>query len=70
MNETINFDEAMKRLSQIADDLEKDELPLDDAIALFEEGLELSALCQKQLQGYEAKVSQLVQKHSGDANDA
>lgn len=70
MSETLNFDEAMKRLSQIADDLEKDNLPLDDAIRLFEEGLELSALCQKQLQGYEAKVSDLVKKHSGENNDA
>lgn len=65
----INFDEAMKRLSVIANELEKDDLPLDSAIALFEEGLELSALCQKQLKGYEAKVSDLVKKHSGEAQN-
>ncbi|NLL75179.1 MAG: exodeoxyribonuclease VII small subunit [Erysipelothrix sp.] len=62
----MNFDEAMKRLTQIADELEKDDLPLDDAIKLFEEGLELSAQCQKQLKGYEDKVSDLVKKHSGE----
>ena len=62
----MNFDEAMKRLTQIADELEKDDLPLDDAIKLFEEGLELSAQCQKQLKGYEDKVSDLVKKRSGE----
>lgn len=66
MNDTLNFDEAMKRLSIIANELEKDDLPLDNAIALFEEGLELSSLCQKQLKGYESKVSELVKKHSGE----
>lgn len=62
----MNFDEAMKRLAIIADELEKDDLSLDKAIALFEEGLELSSLCQKQLKGYETKVSELVKKHTGE----
>lgn len=66
MSETINFEEAMKRLSLIANELEMDDLPLDKAIQLFEEGLNLSALCQKQLKGYEEKVQSLVAKHSGE----
>ncbi|QIK70057.1 exodeoxyribonuclease VII small subunit [Erysipelothrix sp. HDW6C] len=70
MTQEFNFETAMKRLSTIADELEKDTLPLDDAIALFEEGLELSKQCQEKLNGYEQTVKTLVQKHQGDKNDA
>lgn len=68
MNE-FNFDEAMKRLNVIANELEKDDLSLDQSIALFEEGLSLSSACQKQLGNYENKVKELVLAHSGKNND-
>lgn len=67
MSETFNFDDAMKRLNEIANDLEKDTLGLDDAIKLFEEGLKLSRKCQNQLEFYEKKVSDLVTKHQGES---
>ncbi len=68
MNE-FNFDDAMKRLSVIASELEKEDLGLDASIQLFEEGLNLSKLCQEQLQSYEHRVSDLVNKHAGQKND-
>lgn len=64
----FNFDEAMKRLGTIADMLERDELPLDEAIKLFEEGLELSKQCQDQLSVYEKNVKDLVRKHQETPN--
>ncbi|AGN24087.1 exodeoxyribonuclease VII small subunit [Erysipelothrix rhusiopathiae] len=69
MNKDFNFEIAMARLAEIANELEKDSLPLDQAIVLFEEGLNLSKQCQERLSGYENQVKALVQKHQGDQND-
>ena len=69
MKNEFNFDEAMSRLTVIADALEKDDIALDKAISLFEEGLDLSKKCQDQLSVYEEKVKTLVQKHSGQSNE-
>lgn len=69
MNKDFNFETAMARLAEIANELEKDSLPLDKAISLFEEGLNLSKKCQERLSGYENQVKELVQKHQGDNND-
>lgn len=69
MNKDFNFETAMARLAEIANELEKDSLPLDKAISLFEEGLNLSKQCQERLSGYESQVKELVQKHQGDNND-
>lgn len=63
MTEQFNFEEAMLRLGKISEELERDDLPLDTAISLFEEGLELSKKCQITLEQYENKVKDLVQKH-------
>lgn len=68
MTKTINFDDAMKRLAQISEDLEREDLPLENAIKLFEEGLELSKMCQDLLSGYENKVKELVVKHTNNEN--
>ena len=69
MTQTFNFEAAMERLNVIAQELEKDDVPLEKAIALFEEGLNLSKKCQVQLNTYEAKVKDLVEKHQGEKND-
>ncbi|CAM3536202.1 exodeoxyribonuclease VII small subunit [Erysipelothrix sp. HDW6B] len=66
MSETFNFEAAMKRLAEIATLLEKDDLSLDNAIALFDEGLQLSKQCQTRLTQYETTVKELVQKHQGE----
>lgn len=65
----FNFDEAMKRLETISGELSKDEIEMEQALKLFEEGLDLSAKCQKRLIDYENKVNDLVQKHQGDARE-
>ena len=70
MTKIFNFEESMARLAEIADLLEKDTLPLDDSIKLFEEGLELSKKCQLKLDEYENKVKDLVVKHQNDNNDS
>ena len=45
----MKFQEAMKRLDEIVTLLNNNELELEEAMSLFEEGLKLSAQCEKQL---------------------
>ena len=69
MSEKFNFEEAMKRLNVISEQLERDDVPLDEAMTLFEEGLELSKKCQLVLDDYEVRVNELVKKHKEVKND-
>ena len=56
------FEQALARLEQIAGELESGVLSLEEMIALAEEGLKLSELCEKQLAEAEGKIEQLVER--------
>lgn len=58
------FEECLERLERIVDELEKGDVPLEQALALFEEGVQLSTSCKKQLEEAEGKVEILL-KHNG-----
>ena len=62
MSSEIKFEEAMKQLEQIACELEKGELNLDDSVTKFEEGMKLSKTCSKILEEAEKKITILIQK--------
>lgn len=61
----LKFEEALKKLETIVDDLEGGELNLDDAIKKYEEGMKLSKFCYKKLQDIQKKVEVLVKDSSG-----
>lgn len=54
------FEEAMARLETIVAQLEKGDLPLEESLALFEEGAGLMKLCTKALDQAEQKVMKLL----------
>jgi exodeoxyribonuclease VII small subunit len=54
------FEDAIKRLSEIVQKLEKGDLPLEDSLKLFEEGVRLSRLSQERLDAAQKKVEQLL----------
>lgn len=56
---------AMQRLEEIVRHLENDETPLERAIDLYEEGLELSKLCSSKLKGAEARFKKLSKSADG-----
>ncbi len=62
----LKFEEALKGLEAIVDKLETGELDLEESIKLYEEGIELSLYCQKQLTQAEGKIQRLVKKLDGD----
>ncbi len=59
------FEEAMERLEEIVQGLEDGELPLEDAIKAFEEGMKLAGFCSDKLEEAEKKVTLLVKKSGG-----
>ncbi len=60
-----NFEASLHRLEQIVKKLEGGNLALDEALKLFEEGINLSQQCQKQLEEAENKVEILLKKADG-----
>ncbi len=59
------FEQALARLETIVTDLERGELPLDESLKIFEEGIKLSKTCLKVLDDAERKVEILVQDKDG-----
>ena len=60
MNEDINFEDAMKQLESIANELEKGNLTLDESVKKFEEGMNLSKKCNDFLNSAEKKNTMLI----------
>ena len=61
----IKFEDALSRLETIVNELEKGDLPLNDSLRIFEEGMKLSKTCLKMLDDAERKVEILVQETGG-----
>ena len=59
------FENALKELEQIVEQLEDGELPLDDALRLFEKGIKLSQFCSAKLDDAEQKVELLLKDAGG-----
>lgn len=59
MDERLSFEEALSRLDKIVQKLEAGGLPLEEAVALFEEGMRLARICSERLDAAELKISQL-----------
>ncbi|MBI1740302.1 MAG: exodeoxyribonuclease VII small subunit [Acidobacteriales bacterium] len=57
------FEECLERLEKIVQELEKGEVPLEKSLTLFEEGMQLSASCRKQLEDAEGKVEILLKQN-------
>lgn len=56
----ISFEEAMKQLEVISEELEKGDLDLDKSVAKFEEGMKLSKQCNKLLEDAEKRITILL----------
>lgn len=60
-----DFERSLARLEEVVKQLENANLSLDEAMKLFEEGVELSRECQKQLEQAEGRVEILLKKADG-----
>jgi exodeoxyribonuclease VII small subunit len=60
-----NFQDQLERLEQIVRQLETQDLDLDQALKLFEEGVERLRQARERLTAAEAKVKQVLANHAG-----
>jgi exodeoxyribonuclease VII small subunit len=63
---TKSFEERLARLEQVAASLKDGKIPLEEAVALFEEGSKLAKTLEKEL----AKVERKVQVLTGEDGDS
>ncbi len=69
MEENTSFEDKMKKLEEIALELEKGELNLDDSVSKFEEGMKLSKECNKMLEEAEKKITMLIKDEDGNLSE-
>jgi exodeoxyribonuclease VII small subunit len=62
----VKFEEALKKLEKIVEDLEKGDLSLDEALKKYQEGIELSRLCAQRLDQAKKKIDVLVKNKKGE----
>ena len=67
--EKLSFEEALARLEETVRLLESGNVPLDDSLALFEEGIALVRLCNGKLDNAEQKVVKLKLNGDGTATE-
>ncbi len=63
--EDLSFEEILGRLSQVVEKLERGDLPLEESLAVFEEGVRLSRLGQRRLDQAETRVEELLADEDG-----
>jgi exodeoxyribonuclease VII small subunit len=60
------FEDALNKLEKIVSKLEEGEIPLEESLKLFEEGIRLSRFCNQKLDEAEKKVEILLKSKEGD----
>lgn len=66
MAKTVKFEEALNELEACVRKIEHDELSIEDAFKVYENGVKNAARCQKALEQIENRI-ELLQKEANDA---
>lgn len=59
---TLTFEQALKRLEEVLASLERSDCPLEEALALYQEGMALLRHCRYKLADAEGKVAILLKE--------
>ncbi len=62
MSSKMTYEEAISRLEEIVELLEKNEVTLDESMKLFEEGTKLTAFCSDKLKDAQQKITELTKE--------
>ena len=62
----IKFEEALKKLEKIVEELEQGDLSLDEALKKYQDGIELSRLCSARLENAKKKIDILAKNKKGE----
>lgn len=66
--EQISFEQAMERLSVLSQKMEKGDIPLDDALSLYKEAIELAKTCNAKLAATEQTVKLISENDDGSVD--
>jgi exodeoxyribonuclease VII small subunit len=58
----VSFEQAMEQLETIVSRLESGDVPLEQAISLYQEGMRLAKLCGDKLEQFERKIEMLAEE--------
>ena len=61
----LRFEDSLKQLEKIVEDLDKGNLPLESSLKKYEEGVRLSHLLTKRLEQAQKRVEQLMKAEGG-----
>ncbi len=64
--EESSFDESLRRLEQIVEQMEQGDIPLEESLKLYEEGIALSRTCAQKLQQAELTIKRLGKDLEGN----
>ncbi|RMD68252.1 MAG: exodeoxyribonuclease VII small subunit [Gammaproteobacteria bacterium] len=64
---TLDFEKALGELEALVERMERGDMPLEEALKSFEEGIRLTRTCQKALAEAEQKVRMLMEEAQGDS---
>lgn len=62
MSEELTFEQAMERLEVIVEKLEEGDVPLEEAISIYKQGMDLSRLCHTKLKAVEDQLTQILRE--------
>lgn len=65
MKQSAGFEEELNKLELIVKQLERGELPLEEALDRFAEGMKLSQLCLNKLDKAEKNIDKIIQSQQG-----
>lgn len=60
-----SFEDSLNRLEKIVESLEQGQVPLDEALNLYEEGIQLSKVCAEKLKAAEMRIKKLAKGADG-----
>lgn len=62
--ERLSFEEALKKLESIVEQLEDEQITLEDSVKLYEEGVKMSKFCAEILEQAELRIEQVNEENT------
>jgi exodeoxyribonuclease VII small subunit len=64
------FEERLERLEELGEEIRKNDIPLDDALRAFEEGIKLARALEKDLEKIENRIETLMNSPNAKADES
>ncbi len=67
--EKVSFEDALRDLEEIVDNLNNDDLDLEKAISAYEKGMELKKICEKRLKEAKLRIENIKDENETNENN-